>query len=58
MGVWDSFTDQSPQNREKQAACPREGAACPRCQLGTLSYNGKLELVCSACRAVFSAGFT
>ena len=60
MGIWDSFSDEyePEKKRDEKQSCPKDGSTCPACYEGTLAYNGKLELVCSHCQAVFSAGFT
>jgi len=60
MGIWDSFTDEhrTDDKNNGETTCPQEGGTCPVCHEGVLAYNGKLELVCSHCQAVFSAGFS
>jgi len=58
MGVWDSFSDEDKHAEGDAKSCPQEGGTCPACGEGSLRYNGKLELVCDQCQAVFSAGFT
>jgi hypothetical protein len=60
MGIWDSFTDEreTEEINKRGATCPQEGGLCPTCREGSLAYNGKLELVCPHCQAVFGAGFS
>jgi predicted amidophosphoribosyltransferase len=58
MGIWDAIQDERKKEEEPDTPCPQEGGICPVCQLGTLAYNGKLELVCSQCGAAFNSGFT
>jgi len=58
MDIWGAFTDEQQHDQEKKSACPTSGGTCPACKKGTLSFNGKLELICSNCEAVFSFGFT
>lgn len=40
------------------AARLNPGMTCPRCQLGSLDYNGLLELACSRCGVLESGVFT
>jgi uncharacterized protein (DUF983 family) len=51
---------QSPQRDEPQAIKleepPRPGSVCPRCQSGSLDYNGLLDLECPTCGLILSSG--
>ena len=53
MGIWDAIQDEREKDDEPEPLCPQEGESCPVCHLGILAYNGKLELVCPHCGAVF-----